>query len=129
MGGCQTEVYSVPTSGGTPKLVGDNSIGGRILNVSDDGQTFYIERGWGDAGSYSFTFYKVSKDSGEEILANFSGHMGDADYQEKEAAFRAFRASISGREDSGSIYLENGRLILAPDAHDSYSYGGFMFTN
>src|SRR5690606_6730602 len=61
-GSCPTEIYSVSVSGGTPKLLGSNSLGGRILNVSDDGQTFYIERGWGDAGAYGFSFYRLTAD-------------------------------------------------------------------
>ncbi len=126
-GKCAMDLYSVSINGGTPVLISSITDGGVILSVLE-GDQFYIEKTNGDAGTFWSNFYLI-KDGKEEEIASFSYSVEDLDIEEKISEYKAFRASVNDREEASSVYIQNGQLIFAPDAHSGSGYGSFIFIN
>ncbi len=123
---CPSTLYSIPLSGGNPKLIGRSSTGGLLQGYIESEGAFYITRGFGDGGCLSNTLSRIIGGQ-EELVEKIAYCEGDG--EEAKIIFNQKRNKIneiiaqakSSKIISKGLKVKNGTLIPNDTTEDTYN--------
>jgi len=127
-GPCDASLFKISLSGGEPELLLPSLRAGRLIGISTDEQTFYIEKGFGDAGFFHVEFMATGLNSGEETIEIVTGNSmeEETDMVAVDQRLADLRATYSDRQNSPALYLENGIVASSDVVTINSSRGTFV---